>query len=75
MLADAVRRSAGVHFTSPALVGPSGLAASIRVGERFRTGEVVLDPACGAGAFLVATARYLWLRRALMADRPRRGNP
>ena len=60
MLADAVRRSAGVHFTSPALA--SGLvtfAASTRVGERLRTGEVVLDPACGAGAFLVATARYL----------------
>ena len=60
MLADAVRRSAGVHFTSPALAsGLVNFAASIRVGERFRTGEVVLDPACGAGAFLVATARHL----------------
>ncbi|MGB4746415.1 MAG: N-6 DNA methylase, partial [Candidatus Microthrix parvicella] len=62
MLADAVRRSAGVHFTSPALAsGLVNFAASIRVGERFRTGEVVLDPACGAGAFLVAAARHLWV--------------
>lgn len=66
MLADAARRAAGVHFTRPALAsGLVALAAGARPadgrtgGTALDAGEVALDPACGAGAFLVAVARHL----------------
>ena len=65
-LADAARRAAGVHFTRPALAsGLVALAAGARPadgrtgGTALDAGEVALDPACGAGAFLVAVARHL----------------
>lgn len=61
MLADAARRAAGVHFTRPELAsGLVALAADARPGRMaVRSGEVALDPSCGAGAFLVAVARHL----------------
>lgn len=61
MLADVARRSAGVHFTRPALAsGLVRLASEARPGgEAVEAGEVAVDPSCGAGAFLVAVARHL----------------
>lgn len=68
MLADAVRRSSGVHFTRPALAdGLVALATSARDDQPMGYDERIVDPACGAGAFLLAAARFLATRPASQA--------
>lgn len=63
MLADAVRRSSGVHCTRPALAdGLVALTASVRGEPGMGPDDRVVDPAFGAGAFLMAAARYLIAR-------------
>ncbi|MEZ5383199.1 MAG: N-6 DNA methylase [Microthrixaceae bacterium] len=60
MLAAATRRTGGMHFTPSRLAaGLAGLAVDARTGGFGRPGEVAVDPACGAGAFLLAVARRM----------------
>ena len=64
MLAAATRRAGGVHFTPSKLAaGLVGVAVEARTEGFGRSGEVAVDPACGAGAFLLAVARRMRARR------------
>lgn len=70
MLADPVRRSSGVHFTRRTLAdGLVASATSARSDLRVEPNELIVDPACGGGAFLLAAARHL------RASRPGRRPP